>query len=291
MVLINNKHYKFFWVVFFYLFLACVQTGAAKESVPPLPIFNNLTIIVPSCDKYAEVWQPFFTFLFKSWPSLLTHNAHVPIILITNKKIYPDARVITSEEVRVDNWSNSLIGALHEVKTEYVLYLQEDYIIRNPVNEQRLLEILTAMDKEGTAYVEIGGHNHEALKNFQMTRLPGVVKAAYRIPLQASLWRKDVLEWLLKGDDKRNEFEKESFMRSQGMMKPFWITMDDFPIDYLDACSKGYWRQDVLDYIKSQGVDVTVKQLPVDKDHSFLRWLQEKSPKYYDRVMLIRSWF
>ena len=44
---------------------------------------NDITIIVNSCDKYSDLWYPFFELLRIQWPDL-----SYPIILNTESKTY-----------------------------------------------------------------------------------------------------------------------------------------------------------------------------------------------------------
>ncbi len=40
---------------------------------------SELAILVCSCDKYADVWEPFFKLFFKFWP-----DCPYPIYLLSN---------------------------------------------------------------------------------------------------------------------------------------------------------------------------------------------------------------
>ena len=51
-------------------------------------LMDELTIIVPSFDKYSELWNPFFIFLFKHWPDLQGKHKNVPVILVSNFEEY-----------------------------------------------------------------------------------------------------------------------------------------------------------------------------------------------------------
>jgi hypothetical protein len=283
--------YKILFVVLFQILVSAEMATASSA-----PTFNNITIVVSSCDKYAELWDPFFTFLFKNWPSLLTQNAHIPIILISGYKDYHDSkgRVTIHYTDQDTDWSAGMINVLKEVKTDYVLYLQEDYIIHQPVNEERLHQLFTNMEKEGVAYLEISPDKY-FLNDPKHTHLPGVALKRkhdeHRTSLQAALWRKDALRWLIKLRENPWEFERDGSIRSQGMMQPFWVVIDDYPLVYLNACNGGYWDHEVLKYIQDQGINVSARKLPIDKEHPFLRWLQQGYPVTYRRLMRLREWF
>jgi hypothetical protein len=239
--------------------------------------FNNLTILVCSCDKYSELWSPFFTFLFNQWPSLKTNNVKVPILLIANGKSYSDPRVTTICAGEDKTWTGTLLKVLSQVKTDYVLILLEDYFINAPVNEARLLEIFEGMQREKAAYVQISC-NDKRFNNesHAPTSIPGTYFkpkfGIYRPSLQAALWDKKQLEWLTNPAENVWEFEVKGNSRSQGMAAPFLSVVKDEPIHYLNAVSQRTVSQRAIDYCKSMGVSFMPKQLSVDSQHPIYFW-------------------
>ncbi len=276
------------------LYLLNVQ-GWATEGKKAIH-FNDLTIIVSSCDKYAELWHPFFTFLFKQWPSLKTHNLHIPILLIANKETYKDPRVTVVQTGTNRNWANSMLEVLKSVKTKYVLYFQEDYFLNQPVNEEHLYNLVQAMDEENVAHMEIAQDDYFT-KVIQAplhpTRVGIAIKprfSEWRTSLSVSLWRKEVLEWLIKPGENPWLFEEAGTFRSQGMKEPFWTVVANHPLAYLNACHNGgWWRQEVFKYVQSQGIEIAFRKLPIDKDYPILRKLQVKCPWFFRGIVWLRE--
>jgi hypothetical protein len=260
------------------IFLILFSISSLKADPEPEPvIFNNLTILVSSCDKYSEVWPPFFKFLFKQWPSLKTHNAHVPIVLISNKEVYSDPRVTTICVGEEKAWGKNLLDVLPQIKTDYVLLLLEDYFIWQPVNEIRLLEIFEGMQKEKAVYIQISA-NDSRFNNAQHppTSIPGVyVKpkfSLYRPSLQAALWNKKTLEWLTNPVENAWQFEVKGNERSQGMREPFLSVVENSPMVYLNAIAQGVWSQSVIDAVQAKGIEINARQLPADSQYPIYFW-------------------
>ena len=98
---------------------------------------NDVTIIVNSCDKYDDLWYPFFELFRMQW-----QECEYPIILNTESKTYshpnPVAGGIISLQLFKDNkqvdWSTRLIKTLDFVKTDYVLMFLDDEFIQERVN-------------------------------------------------------------------------------------------------------------------------------------------------------------
>lgn len=274
----NSKCIHFF--EFFFL-----NNIASAEPI----LFNNLTIVVSSCDKYEEFWLPFFTFLFKSWPSLKENNKHVPIFLMTNGKEYPDQRVQTIKTGINDSWSQNMADLLKKVQTKYILFLQEDYIIYQPVKESKLKSIMEIMKQDRPAYIELGydsffvnepahpNHSGIAVKQRSISR--------YRTALQASLWEKSVFQTLLNIAENPWEFEIKGSLRSQRIQQEFWVLQSDHPIIYFNACYRGKWVSQVFEYIKAEGVDIPVRRMPLNKLHYYSRWVERNFPDFYRKII------
>ena len=132
-----------------FILLAPIQSYAMDHK------FNDLTIIVSSCDRYSELWPSFFKQLFKHWPSLNTTNKSIKIILTSNNITFPHDRVITFTSAASLGWSGNISEALRVVDTNYVLYLQDDYILTEDVDEDRLFEIFNSMKENNVTSIGI----------------------------------------------------------------------------------------------------------------------------------------
>lgn len=256
--------------------------GSSLDANAPIN-FENITILVPSCDKYQEFWKPFYTLLFKNWPSLKTYNAHIPIVMIGNKKTYDDPRVkmvLTGDD---KSWSDNMLMALKEVKTDYVIIILEDYYFDKPVNEKRLEEVFLGMQEAKAAYVQLAcpdsqkqmiGESYPGLKGINIKPKHG----QYRTALQAAIWSKKTLEWLLKSGESAWDFEIPGSVRSEGVAEPFLVVIEDIPFSYLNAAQQGYWNHKVLEFVRAQGIEIENLKLPIDGEHKLFLW--------YDRLVL-----
>ncbi len=121
---------------------------------------EDVTIIVSSCDKYEDMWAPFFKLLFKYWPSLKTHNKDIPIILITNEGVFSSDRRQVFRTGKNASCSSNMLRVLKSVKTKYILYFQEDYLMSALVNEKRLQYLLEKMKQENIANIILNGDSY-----------------------------------------------------------------------------------------------------------------------------------
>lgn len=243
---------------------------------------TDLTIIVSSCDKYHDCWQPFCQLLFKYWPSLKTYNKTIPIILITNQKDFSYEGTIVYKTGKDRSWSDNLLEVLKTVKTKYVLYLQEDYFLSASIDTKRLAYLLNKMKEKNIDYIEIspdGFFNKEKLYPFVKGTVIKSKHIPYRTSLQAALWDKEVLEWLVKPKETAWDFELKGSIRSEGNMHPFLAAQENHPFHYVNACGAGYFTSYALDFLKKEGIPLNNISLPLDKDYPFTLWLREFSQK------------
>jgi hypothetical protein len=83
----------------------------------------SFPIVVSSCDAYADLWPPFFHFLFRYWPEA------PQVYLISNQKRFADPRVQTIALGHDHHWASNTLEALAQIPGETLLYLQDDYFL------------------------------------------------------------------------------------------------------------------------------------------------------------------
>lgn len=250
---------------------------------------TDISIIVTSCDKYSGLWEPFFSLLFKHWPSLLEENssndklmAHkIPIFFISNSKTYDKYpnRIQNNLFPNEISWSDNMLEVLAKVKTKYVLYFQEDYFLNTPVKEQLLADILSFVKQKDAVYVQLSAfssssqtsHPYPTPKNLHLVEFNKY--SNYKVNLQASLWNKEAFAWLIRSGENLIQFEIQGSKRSQGTPGLFLAcpTYDSYPINYLNAANRGYLLKNAVDYVIAQGIPFYYKNqpLPIDEEHKF----------------------
>ena len=207
--------------------------GGAPQSRAHL---SDVTIVVSSCDKYKTLWPGFFACLFRFWPSLQTSNQHVPIVLITGSEKFVHPRVRTFQTGVDRGWGVNLKKALSTIKTRYVLYLQEDYLLCALTDDAFLANILEVMQanphvvhcqlaadhvwfRKGQPFVEKASFEGADFLNHSLSErmLKKSLRARYRTSLQAALWRKDALYRLIVDDETPWQFEKKGSKRASAL--------------------------------------------------------------------------
>ena len=94
---------------------------------------NDYAIIIMSCDSYSDVWEPFTKGWDKFWP-----NCPFDSYLISETKPFHHKSIMNIQTAKPMRWGEMLLCVLSKIKTDNIIYLQEDYILREKVNEKEL---------------------------------------------------------------------------------------------------------------------------------------------------------
>ena len=279
-------------------FSSTLETSSSEIVIPEdqKATLTDLTIVVSSCGKYSDCWEPFCKLLFKYWPSLKTYNKHIKIIFITTEKDFSFDGVDVLKIPQDISWSDNLIEALKLVKTKYVLYMQEDYMLMQPVNERRMDELLKGMAQSNAVYLQLTDDGHAAKTGSPYPAIPGTaIKGKYqdwRPSLRSALGETKLFLWLLKPGENPWQFESaDGSYRSQGVREPFLACAKDDPIPVYNACNIGYWTQGGLDFLKKEGLPVNNPTLPVFEDYPFTHWLKAHYPSVYRKWLSVLEIF
>ncbi len=177
---------------------------------------NSVTVLVNSCDKYEDAWDPFFKLLKLQWP-----DCPYDMVLSTETKNYNcdflNVRTVNSSSEL--SWSSRLKNVINQIETEYVLFFLEDFFLLEKVRTdifERALELiendseigLITFNKRrwGSAFPEETDYDKcfvELKKNVKN-----------RTNVLVGLWRKDYFLRLIFDGENPWEYEKNSNIRS-----------------------------------------------------------------------------
>jgi hypothetical protein len=233
---------------------------------------NNFSILVNSTDSFEDCWHPFFTLFSKYWP-----DCHAPIYLNTGKKEYSfkELEIIcvknSSSQIIHNTWSECLLIALNSIENDVVLYLQEDYFLKAPVNVDKISKLYRIMINENIDCIHLTPFASPG--PFVKTKYEDLLeldkKASYRISTQAALWKKDVLISYLRKHESPWHFEIYGTKRAHRKNhKIFMINSDIYKegiheiIPYTPTgIVKGKWNKNAVeDLFKNNNLTIDYSQ-------------------------------
>lgn len=230
----------------------------------------SYSILVNTCDKFEDCWDPFFKLFNKYWP-----DCNGTIYLNTEFKnyTYPGLSIIPvigcvgkQYKGKYATWSQCFKWALEKIGTDIVLYLQEDYFFKAPV-KNKLVEIYIRLMEEHPEIkcIHLTDQGVEAYEKSEYENLDRVtIKQKYRVSCQAALWRKEELLSIIREYESAWEYEEFGSQRS-AIMKSMYlcvsrdlVKLNQFEIiPYIfTGIVRGRWIDEAVTLFHDNGIEM-----------------------------------
>lgn len=209
---------------------------------------NELAVLVVSCDKYSDLWNPFFQLFQRFWP-----DCNYNVYLLTNNMNFEYYNVHCIQVGRDISWSDNLIAALGTISENYILMFIDDLFLYDYVKSKRVEEIFNWMRSSCAKYVRM---NVMQKPDRPYNEYVGISSKGtlYRTSTVLSVWEKHTLASLLVNGENPWEFEVYGTVRSE-QYDGFYSTWEDhFPV--YNGVIKGKWRRDIIKKIELLGVSI-----------------------------------
>ena len=166
----------------------------------------NLSIVVGSCDKYSFLWDK-FTKRFNEYWNL---DIELKKYLISETIEFSGDTFETFKCGKV-SYIECLKKSLEEIKTKYILWLQDDYFMVKKLPEQIILDsyelisnnenIIRVGIQPNSKYYTTTKHNKNFLKLSKNSQ--------YTISMQSSIWDREKLLSFLNDSPNENPWQFE----------------------------------------------------------------------------------
>jgi hypothetical protein len=250
---------------------------------------DKMAIVIPSCDKYSDLWRPFFFFFNKYWP-----DCPYPIYLLGNNLRYDDDRVITLQLGQDISWSANLMKALDAINYQRILILLEDYFLMEPVNGGLINQYDTIMQREKIAYIRLVPMPPPDKDSEFDVRLGIINKgSASKTSLQAAIWDRDSLLYVLERTGSPWEFEIKGSKISSEIVAPFLSVKnqpDAIPMRYYaTAVVQGKWMPGAIRMCMREGVPIDSTKRPMYSNFELSkkrvrRWIRLRIDVVWNRI-------
>lgn len=219
---------------------------------------NNLSILIVSCDKYADLWSPFFSFFEKYWP-----DCPFPVYLGSNHKVLDHPRVKMLLSGDDPSWAESARRIVDRIHTPYFLMLLEDFFLTRKVDTDLICYLAKSLEELNGAYMRLRPRTPPDIR-LENYPLFGEIKrnAPYRVALQAALWRKDVFLDLLHDGETAWDMEISGSKRSNDLEMGFYSTWGD-ALEYYPTVTFGKWIRNTPSFCRQHGIECDLAYRPV----------------------------
>ena len=226
---------------------------------------DKVCVLVVSCDRYRDLWGPFFTLFFRYWP-----DCPYQVYLCANELVYADTRVRTVVSGPDSSWSSSLKRCLEQIPAPHLILLQEDFLLTRRVDTRKLVHLVECLKLRGAACLRVMPSPAPETVCADDPELGEIARGAdYRISLQAAIWDKEVLSGLLREVESPWELENIGSRRSDTLAQPFLsITEKDpkwWPVGYFStAVVQGRWVREAVAICAREGISIDGTQREIE---------------------------
>lgn len=253
---------------------------------------SKLAVVVQTCDKYHDLWAPFYTLFRRYWP-----DCAYPVYHVTEGRSL-DQQGIHQIHTGALEWSARLLFCLDRIDADYILLLLDDYFLLKPAYNSRFEECCRVLD------------DHANVACLRIFPVPGPTdgwesdpkigrvdrNTPYAITTQVTIWRKKCLQELLVPSETVWQFEVEGSRRAANY--PFeFLSLNvnhstraeegDYPFTYLcTAVYKGKWMREAVELSRREKLDLDFDYRKVESGFDrFYRLNYEKSPTFFRHVL------
>ena len=241
---------------------------------------SDVSAVVVSHDRFADVWPGFFALLFRFWPDL-----PYPLYLISNHITFPDGRVIPLQVGTDLSWSQTLARGLERITSHYVLLMLEDFFLTAAVDTAHIRKLHAAMVSRGAVYLRLIANPKPETPCREQPDIGFIAKGApYRTSLQMAFWDRRVLLDLLQENESAWDFEIKGARRSDRISGQFLSVCEGIsPIAYRHTVLRGKWLPAAIQYFRAQGVTIDISGRPVESELK-VRWQASAARRFLGRA-------
>lgn len=196
-------------------------------------IAKRVAIVVPSCDKYSDLWDALFATIRLKWT-----ECPFTFYLVSNFIESPTLGVTTIKVGEDKTWSANLIFALEQVPHEYVLLFIDDLFLSQCVDHDRVVGLIQRSVNNSWDYLRFnpipGPEAVNMIDGGVGKILPG---DWYRSSTVLSLWKKSVLMDVLRPNENAWEFEVFGSQRTDKYFN--WFASSNWLMPYENLVIKG----------------------------------------------------
>jgi hypothetical protein len=209
----------------------------------------KLPVLVISCDRYADLWRPFFDVFWRRWP-----DCAGPVYLGANFQAFDDPRVRTVRVGHDVTWAASARTMLDHIDAPYLVVMLEDFLLMHRVDNARIERLADVAVTE-----ELGCLRLYSIfpPETALPRYPELAAFApggnWRITAQAAIWRVETLRRLLVPGFSAWDFELLGSRLSDYLPDRIWGVRQPALV-YDHAVEKGRWTPHGLEICRAAGV-------------------------------------
>lgn len=219
---------------------------------------GRVAILVSSCDEFSDAWHPFFELFFRNW-----HDCPYTIYLntVSIPFHYPGVNQILVGSRQ--GWGDGLLKGLEQLQrvypSEYILLLLDDYLLNGEVDNGTISQCIEALDALNGNYLRLVPKPPPARPVEGYGFLGEIDRgAAYRLSLQASIWKTETIISLLRPTD--TPWDMELIGSDRANIYPGFYCTYQPVIRYLNGIERGKWDYKAANFLIQEGISIDLSR-------------------------------
>lgn len=216
---------------------------------------DRVAVLVVSCDKYSDLWEPFFSLFRRFWP-----DCPFGVYLLSNMVSMNTPNVkslLIGDDV---SWSDNLRNAVVRLTEEYVLLFIDDLFLYDFIDTDKILGVIGSAIDNDANYIRLNAFPGPDKK---FNEKIGIISKGtiYRSSVVSVVWKKSVLLDLLKPGENAWDFEILGSVRSD-IYDNFYSSYKNL-MPVTNTVIKGKWRRDAVKKCKRLGIEIDLTKRQV----------------------------
>lgn len=239
---------------------------------------SKFAILILSCDKYADLWEPFFYLFWNNWP-----DCPYPVYLGSNSIAYKeDKRIKTILSGKDTDWSASFKKILVQIPEKHIFVWMEDAPVTSNIETERFAETFNFLKTSGAVHI-YHRPNLQPEKWINDGKYGVYEKGMpYRVSA-VGFWQKDYLGKILINGENSWNFEIMGSYRSSYTDGFYCLHKKLF--EFIHLVEKGRWLPAGIDYCLQNKVPLNISARPkIAAEKRILSLLQAA---YFNRVLSV----
>lgn len=200
---------------------------------------SEFAVLISSCDKYADLWEPFFNLFWRYWS-----DCPYPVYLGSNEQAFEHPKVESILVGKDRDWTFGARKMVEHVNAEYVLIMLEDFFIREPVDTERVCHYIKLLKELKGNLLRLRPPIYRPFERMKdHPELARFIKdSPYIVSLQPTIWRTQWLVSLMRDGESAWDFEIEGTRRANEDFGNYFMLLKDRPIEWKNhVVEKGKW--------------------------------------------------
>ncbi|MCX7954919.1 MAG: hypothetical protein N3A01_06985 [Bacteroidales bacterium] len=258
--------------------------------------YNNIAIIVSSCDKNCDVWDLFFILFQKYFPNNVFNT-----YLFNNFKEYNFDNIKIVKSLKISSWSSELKACLLQIPENIVILFLDDYFLYKPTDSDLLFKLLEFFIKNELQYMQISAFPKKFSKawfkyeivddNLRIGKI--FENQPYRISLQVSIWQKNFLIELLHKEMNPWQFEESVNKNLPTSFKTYYyygnpnLKYVHGPFTYIcSGITQGVWMRESIKLAKKEGIKYDFSKRKTENYLAYIYRMFYTSSPFFVRHLL-----